>query len=331
MIKTIEHLPNRHHIFSQKNYAIYVLDDYAVHLMPELRSALLKRGYILEVIGGGITGDIQINDTHFHGRLKSSYRDLETELMIEQLRSNPEKIPSPSRDQMMEMLYQSWSSLNVDRSAAFKSLWITNAFDGSEDYLVSRKLWDLVGSDMVNYRSSLMNKKFSGSLNDVMRSLIPPKGVHRSSNVEGGELLDCDGEELAIPTGTSVPEFSSDSDKCEDESTAEISLTSKVNNILTTPPPFPPSVPQIEEDSKFLDQMFELLKSQKTSQLFTPYLMEFKATYHKARKSLQKRSQLIAISSHSTTTPTPSTYTDCPPSTSVAKSLSLVDELKNEW
>ena len=46
MIKTIEHLPNRHHIFSQKNYAIYVLDDYAVHLMPELRSALLERGHI---------------------------------------------------------------------------------------------------------------------------------------------------------------------------------------------------------------------------------------------------------------------------------------------
>ena len=41
--------------------------------------------------------------------------------------------------------------------------------------------------------------------------MIPPKGVHRSSNVEGGELLDCDGEELAIPTGTTVPEFSSDS------------------------------------------------------------------------------------------------------------------------
>ena len=59
-------------MFTQKNYAIYVLEDYSVHLMPEVRSALLKRGYTFDVIGGGITGDIQINvDTHCHHELKS--------------------------------------------------------------------------------------------------------------------------------------------------------------------------------------------------------------------------------------------------------------------
>ena len=73
-LKTIENLPNRFSIFTQQNFAIYVLDDYAVHLMPEIRAALLKKGYILIIIGGGVTGDIQINDTHFHGTLKAKYR-----------------------------------------------------------------------------------------------------------------------------------------------------------------------------------------------------------------------------------------------------------------
>ena len=70
MLATINNLPNRSHPWMKKDYAIYVLDDYAVHLMPEVREALRKRGYILVVIGGGVTGDIQINNTHFHRPLK---------------------------------------------------------------------------------------------------------------------------------------------------------------------------------------------------------------------------------------------------------------------
>ena len=58
--QTIKNLPNRHNIFTAKNYCIYVLDDYAVHLMPEVRKAFFDRGYILVIIGGGITGHIQV-------------------------------------------------------------------------------------------------------------------------------------------------------------------------------------------------------------------------------------------------------------------------------
>ena len=60
MLETISHLPNRFNMFTQKNYAIYVLDNYAVHLQEEVRKALLDRGYILILIGGGITGDLQV-------------------------------------------------------------------------------------------------------------------------------------------------------------------------------------------------------------------------------------------------------------------------------
>ena len=77
MLSTIANLPNRHNIFTHQNYGIYVLDDYSVHIMPEIKAGLLKKGYILVGIGGGVTRDIQINDTDFHSPLKAKYRELE--------------------------------------------------------------------------------------------------------------------------------------------------------------------------------------------------------------------------------------------------------------
>ena len=41
--------------------------------MPETKEALLKRGYVLVIIGGGVTGDIQINDTDLHCLLIMKY------------------------------------------------------------------------------------------------------------------------------------------------------------------------------------------------------------------------------------------------------------------
>ena len=58
MLKTISNLPNKFNIFTPKNYAVYVLDDYSMHLMPEVKEAFLKRGYVPNIIGGGVTGDI---------------------------------------------------------------------------------------------------------------------------------------------------------------------------------------------------------------------------------------------------------------------------------
>ena len=33
-------------------------------------------------------------------------------------------------------------------------------------------------------------------MEEVIEKLIPPQGIHRRQNVEGSELLDCDGDEL---------------------------------------------------------------------------------------------------------------------------------------
>lgn len=41
--------------------------------MPEIKEALLKHGYVLVIIGGGVTGGIKINDTDLHCLLIVKY------------------------------------------------------------------------------------------------------------------------------------------------------------------------------------------------------------------------------------------------------------------
>ena len=61
--------------------------------MTLMRQALRARGYIPICIGGVITGDIQINDTHVHHKLEMAYRERESRLMLEMLNEHPNKIP----------------------------------------------------------------------------------------------------------------------------------------------------------------------------------------------------------------------------------------------
>ena len=94
------------------------------------------------MVGIGVTDNNQINDTNIHSPLKKKYRELEQQLMIAQLRSDPTKIPQPSRNEMMRMLVESNNSIDVDIPARYKALWITNKLDGSED-LVSERIMTL--------------------------------------------------------------------------------------------------------------------------------------------------------------------------------------------
>ena len=75
---------------------------------------------------------------------------------------------------------------------------MTNALDESEDYLVSDNLFALIGGEMVDFRKELMPQNSVKSLKEVIRNLIPPKEVKRKANLEGSELLDCEGEEISL-------------------------------------------------------------------------------------------------------------------------------------
>ena len=73
-------------------------------------------------------------------------------LMLEQLEKDLTKIPSPSRNEMMSMLLEALESLQIDTKKEFKSLFVTKSLYGSEDYLVSDKLFSLVGEEIVAFQ-----------------------------------------------------------------------------------------------------------------------------------------------------------------------------------
>ena len=71
----------------------YLNDVYYSYTIINLQvaKALCAKGYILIAFGGGITGDLQIKDMHLHKPLKTRYRHLEQDLLLQKLIHNPGK------------------------------------------------------------------------------------------------------------------------------------------------------------------------------------------------------------------------------------------------
>ena len=61
-----------------------------------------SRIYILIIIGEGITGFMQVKDIHLHKALKSEYRKKESELMLEKLQNDQQKVPPTGRNERMK-------------------------------------------------------------------------------------------------------------------------------------------------------------------------------------------------------------------------------------
>lgn len=76
ILYTILNLSKRFIIFTTNCYAVFVLDDYSMYIMLGIMEDLLKRGYTPVIIGGGVTGDKQVNSTDSHVPLKAKYREL---------------------------------------------------------------------------------------------------------------------------------------------------------------------------------------------------------------------------------------------------------------
>ena len=63
---------------------------------------------------------------------------------------------------------------------------------------MSDKSLALFGDKMVDFPKELMLQNSVKALKEVIRNLIPPKGVKWKVNFEGSELLDCEGEEISL-------------------------------------------------------------------------------------------------------------------------------------
>ena len=176
VLKYIESLPAIPICFAPEKRRIFTLDDYPGHLVPEVEVAFFKKGYFLIIIRGGITGNIQVNDTSYHRQAKELYRQHEMELMLEKLQNDPRKMPQPTRDKMLNMFQKSWNETcaKVSHENVFKTNMIAIALDGGEDHLASKKFIDLVGTEMLEFRKKLLESKPVSTLKGLRLQMIKP-------------------------------------------------------------------------------------------------------------------------------------------------------------
>jgi hypothetical protein len=197
------------------------------------------------------------------------------------------------------MLCESFNEVlnDIDFSKRFKSLWVTNKLNGSEDYLVSSKLMDMVGDDLKEFRKNLMSKPSPKKIKELQSLIIPPKGVRRKNlsvgempEDEGSELLDGDIEEQMdvneeIDNNESdvnnniMPDVNSrDSGKDSDEE--EITgLEQYCSNVSQ----------DLKKDCIFVDNLEKLLNESDTSKIFTGQMIQLRQAMSRAKRSLKKR------------------------------------------
>ena len=127
--------------------------------------------------------------------------------MLDLLTENPDKIPQPSKDQMMQMFNDAWGEAcdKVGCVDTNKKVLMTLAFDGSENHLANKKLMDLVGKDMLAFREELMKSQPVSTLKELKKIITPPEEVRKgkqSTNLdeplldEGMKVCDGDGDDL---------------------------------------------------------------------------------------------------------------------------------------
>ena len=77
--------------------------------------------------------------------------------MLRQLETRKEKIPSPSRECMMDMFSKAWDGTCalINPPEVFMFNMITLPLDGKKNVHANNKLWDLVGEDMEEFRKQL--------------------------------------------------------------------------------------------------------------------------------------------------------------------------------
>lgn len=86
--------------------------------------------------------------------------------MLCHLQENPQQILNPPQGNLMPKFCDAWASLEIDTPNTLKSNFVLNALDSSEDYLVSEKLYELVGAKMVEFRKNLVKSTPPSSLQE---------------------------------------------------------------------------------------------------------------------------------------------------------------------
>ena len=63
-----------------------------------------------------------------------------------------------NRSEMINMLVSANQASNLDVETAFKSTWVINTFDGSEDFMISDRIFSMVGPSTREFRARARSK-----------------------------------------------------------------------------------------------------------------------------------------------------------------------------
>ena len=229
--------------------------------------------------------------------------------MLSMLQKNNAKILPPSRDDMIKMIATAWNKLNVDQTRTFKTPFVTYSLDGSKDYLVSGRLFKLVGDSMVSFLKKLIEIEIPASLPAVVKKLIPPKGIKRKN--QGYEVLDFvrpddaqedDCQNMFDNLFKSQINFEEESDRkssdnddssdevLQDEGTAIQPDESENGASSSRVVPLSNLCDDrdVNKDTVFLDSTAKVFEMD-TSEIFLSHVRKFQSVYGEARRSMKNR------------------------------------------
>ena len=85
----------------------------------------------------------------------------------------------------MEMLTGAMESIDIDVNEQMKLLWMTKKLDGSEDHLISEKMFTLVREGFLDTRNNLMQNTSPKSLEQLIQMITPSKSMRQKTNANG--------------------------------------------------------------------------------------------------------------------------------------------------
>ena len=128
-----------------RDWRIIMADFYGPHADTTVFELCWSRQYVLILIGGGVTGVLQVMDTHLHYSLSQRYTELEMLDLLEQERARAGGCPSRSREGCCRDLLAAWrhAPLHEMGRRGWYDNCLATALDGSQDHLGRGSAGDL--------------------------------------------------------------------------------------------------------------------------------------------------------------------------------------------
>ena len=127
------------------DYVFLYFDVAKCHLGPDVIDFAWKRGYICQLIYGGCTGLLQVNDTDCHGPFESVYLDFETQSFHDKQTVDPSDI-SRAPWEVIQDVSATWRALDHERiGKGYARVGCSNKLDGTQDEDITRdarKIWE---------------------------------------------------------------------------------------------------------------------------------------------------------------------------------------------